>query len=93
MKKLLILLLMIPTLSFAKYDSKYDNWIEGECIKMTYSAKNDFTAKKVYKRCEKGHKKCISEAIKNGTSSVYSYKRCMKKETGWTEVPTPKDLR
>ena len=71
MKKLLLLLLMIPTISFAEYDSKYyKDWIEGECIEQSYIAKNDFVAKKIFNRCEKASKKCIAKAKKQETTST-----------------------
>ena len=81
MKKLLLLLLMIPTLSFAeKYDSQYyKDWIEGECIEQSYMAKNDFVAKKIFNRCEKAAKKCIAKAKKQETGSI-TIKVCKESE-------------
>ena len=63
-KKLLLLLLIIPNLGFAEeYDSQYyKDWIEGECIEKSVRAQNDFTAKKIYQRCEKAAWKCIAKA-------------------------------
>ena len=90
MKKLLLLLLMIiPTISFAEYDSQYyKDWIEGECIEQSYMAKNDFVAKKIFKRCEKASKKCIAKAKKIGGSSAY--KRCMTDEIDWHGYNSPR---
>ena len=80
---------MLPTLSFAeKYDSQYyKDWIENECIKQSYYAKNDFVGKKIFKRCEKSAKKCVAQAKKDATSSLpgsYYFRKCTKKEIGWT---------
>ncbi len=92
MKKLLLLLLMIPTLSFAeKYDSQYyDNWIEDECIKQSYNANNDFVAKKIFKRCERAAKKCIAKAKKSDVLQSNDYKSCMRDEIGWKGKNSPK---
>ena len=90
-KKLLLLLLIIPNLGFAeKYDSQYyKDWIEGECINQSSYAQNDFIAKKIYKRCEKVTEKCIALAKKSG-GSRYTYKDCIRDETGKTVIPIPK---
>ena len=90
MKKLLLLLLMIiPTISFAEYDSQYyKDWIEGECIEQSYMAKNDFVAKKIFKRCEKASNKCIALGKKKFKSATY--KRCMQDEIGWYGNNSPR---
>ena len=89
MNKLLLILLMLPTLSFAeKYDSNYyKNWIEGECIEQSYMAKNDFVAKKIFKRCEKAAKKCIAKAKKG--MGTFTYERCMRDEIDWYGSNSP----
>jgi len=78
MKKLLLLLLMIPTISFAeKYDSQYyKDFIGDECIRQSYMANNDFVAKKIFKRCEKAAKKCMDQYYKDeakGDGIGYKY--------------------
>ena len=93
MKKLLLLLLMIPTISFAESDSEYyGKWIEGECIKQSYMAKNDFVAKKIYERCEKAAMGCIFDAkqeVKFYTQRAI-YLSCMRDEIGWKGTNSPK---
>ena len=89
MKKLLLLLLMIPTISFAEYDSQYyKDWIECECIEQAYRAKNDFVSKKIFKRCEKAAKKCIALGKKKFKSATYT--RCMQDEIGWYGNNSPR---
>ena len=89
MKKLLLILLMIPTLSFAeRYDSQYyKDWIEGECIQQSSSAQSDFIAKKAFKRCEKAAKKCVSVAKQAKPTAIIdkktSYNACYREETGY----------
>ena len=90
MKKFLLILIMLPTLSFAeRYDSQYyKDWIEGECIYQSSSAQSDFIAKKAFKRCEKASKKCIAKAKKGGGSSAYT--RCMQDEIDWHGYNSPR---
>ena len=95
MKKLLLLILMIPTISFAeKYDSQYyKDWIEGECIQQSYMANNDFVAKKIYKRCEKSAKKCIAIAKNNKPTNLThkgAFMFCMQEEIVWKGDSSPK---
>ena len=90
MKKLLLLLLMIPTISFAeKYDSQYyKDFIEDECIRQSYIANNDFVAKKIFKRCKKSAKKCMDQYYKDeakgdGIGYKYAFARislCLSRE-------------
>ena len=93
--------MIIPTISFAeKYDSNYyKDWIEGECIQQSYTAKNDFVAKKIFKRCEKASKKCIAKAKKLQNTSTQDevckeggmpYDDCMSYLLGQTKIKTYK---
>jgi len=94
MKQLLLLLLTIPTISFAESDSEYyGKWIEGECIQQSYMAKNDFVAKKIYERCEKAAMGCIYEVKNNKPRNLTNkgaFIFCMQDEIGWKGFTSPK---